>query len=276
MAMKVYKVGKVVQIDQTAQPLLSIDEREAIYKIEGGNVTIFNNRDKTIDRTDILANVQDFAGTPIGDIQDIVKYFGSGIINRGSTTTLPTLGGPSGGEVNTASNVGAGDGVFKAKVGVDLEFKSLIGGAGVTITPGVDEITFAASGATVETFYLERIETIDNNSAVDIEYFTEVQGGTEIVNVISAVGGTYLFNINWICLNTSQGGSIVVTPQIDSVDVFSQAYEQEPKDSDNIFYGSISKRVTLAAGNNTIQLQMRNEGPGTARIFEANCTITKT
>ena len=275
MSMKIYLVGKVVTIDQTAQPLLAIDRNLSIYRIENDSITIFNNQNRTIFRTDTIANVQNFAGTPIGNLQDVVLYL-SKIVVRGTSVTEAVSGGGGGGEVNTASNVGAGEGVFKGKVGVDLEFKSLIGGAGVTITPGVDEITLSASGAAVETFYLERTETIDNSTAVDIEYFTEVQGGTEIVNIISAVGGTYLLNVNWICLNTSQGGSIVVTPQIDSVDIFSQAYEQEPKDSDNIFYGSISKRVTLAAGNNTIQLQMRNEGPGTARIFEANCTITKT
>ena len=275
MSMKIYLVGKVVTIDQTAQPLLAIDRNLSIYRIENDSITIFNNQNRTIFRTDTIANVQNFAGTPIGNLQDVVLYL-SKIVVRGTSVTEAVSGGGGGGEANTGSNVGAGDGVFKAKVGVDLQFKSLIGGAGVTITPGVDEITLSASGAAVETFYLERTETIDNSTAVDIEYFTEVQGGTEIVNIISAVGGTYLLNVNWICLNTSQGGSIVVTPQIDSVDIFSQAYEQEPKDSDNIFYGSISKRVTLAAGNNTIQLQMRNEGPGTARIFEANCTITKT
>jgi len=268
MAMKVYRVGKSVVIDQTAQPLLSIDAREAIYKIEDGNVTIFNNRDKTIDRTDILANVQDQFGTPIGDIQDIVKYFGNGIINRGYTTTLPTLGGPSGGEANTASNVGAGDGLFKAKVGVDLEFKSLIAGTNITLTPGTDEITIDASGgASSEQFYLERVETIDNSTAVDIEYFTEVQGGTEISNIVSATGGTYWYELSFICLNTSKSGRVVVNAQINSIDVFSQEYRREPKDNDEIFYESISKRVTLSAGNNTIQVQLSNDGSGTSRIF---------
>jgi len=41
--------------------------------------------------------------------------------------------GASGGEANTASNVGGQKEVFKAKLGTDLQFKTLEGGTGVTI-----------------------------------------------------------------------------------------------------------------------------------------------
>ena len=54
--------------------------------------------------------------------------------------------GAGGGEANTTSNDGAGAGLAKAKVGTDLPFKSLVAGTNITITPGTDEITIAASG----------------------------------------------------------------------------------------------------------------------------------
>jgi hypothetical protein len=248
MAMKVYINGDTVEIDQTSQPLLNIPRNKAIYRIENDDVTIFNNEDRTVFRTDKLANIQNQSGTTIGNLQDVVKYLSKSVVVRGTSVTRTTGGTGGTGEANTASNVGGGDGVFKQKVGVDLEFKSLVAGTNITLTGTADEITIdATGGATTEQFYLERTETIDNTTAVDVEYFTFVQGGTEISN----------------------------NPQLNSIDVFSQTYKREPKDVNETFYESISKRVSLSAGANTVQLQLSNDGSGTARIYEANVQITK-
>jgi len=54
---------------------------------------------------------------------------------------------PDTGEVNTASNVGSGDGLFKQKNGVDLEFKTLNEGPGITITEtGANDLEIEAVG----------------------------------------------------------------------------------------------------------------------------------
>ena len=50
------------------------------------------------------------------------------------------------GEVNTASNVGAGEGVFKQKTGVNLEFKSLTAGANITLTGNANDISISSTG----------------------------------------------------------------------------------------------------------------------------------
>jgi hypothetical protein len=55
-------------------------------------------------------------------------------------------GGGGGGEVNTASNIGSGEGVFAAKVGVDLQLKSLVAGENTSITSTANEITFSNTG----------------------------------------------------------------------------------------------------------------------------------
>ena len=54
--------------------------------------------------------------------------------------------GAGGGEANTTSNDGAGEGLAKAKVGTDLPFKSLVAGTNITLTPTADTVTIDASG----------------------------------------------------------------------------------------------------------------------------------
>lgn len=68
------------------------------------------------------------------------------ITSTATTVNLEAVGG-GGGEVNTASNIGAGTGVFSSKVGTDLEFKSLTSSdASITISASATEIDLTTAG----------------------------------------------------------------------------------------------------------------------------------
>lgn len=78
----------------------------------------------------------------MADVVFVINKRSSQVVATGSRTI--TTGGS--GEVNTASNLGSGEGVFASKVGADLQFKSLVAGTGVTLTPTATTITITASG----------------------------------------------------------------------------------------------------------------------------------
>ncbi len=76
-----------------------------------------------------------------GDKAGAIKYNG-GAVSFCDGTTWTAFGTAAGGEVNTASNIGSGTGLFNAKSGVDLEFKSLAAGSTkISITGGASDVT---------------------------------------------------------------------------------------------------------------------------------------
>jgi len=65
----------------------------------------------------------------------------------GTTNYNLTSSGGGGGEINTASNIGGGEGLFSGKSGVDLQFKSLTSTGGtVTITSTGSTVNLESSG----------------------------------------------------------------------------------------------------------------------------------
>jgi hypothetical protein len=71
---------------------------------------------------------------------------GVGNINLTITETANEIEFVNTAEINTASNIGTGEGVFAQKNVYDLEFKSLVAGDGIGITSDANEITLTTTG----------------------------------------------------------------------------------------------------------------------------------
>lgn len=73
---------------------------------------------------------------------------GYALYSDGTYNYWAAAGGGGGGEANTVSSVGVGVGAFKAKSGVDLQFKSFKGTNGTTISTNLNEVLVDASAVT--------------------------------------------------------------------------------------------------------------------------------
>jgi hypothetical protein len=69
------------------------------------------------------------------------------LLSTGTSTAWTTCPGAGGGEANTASNLGTGYGLFTSKVGVDLQFKSLIAGTGITMSTSTTGLTINSTAS---------------------------------------------------------------------------------------------------------------------------------
>jgi hypothetical protein len=76
--------------------------------------------------------------------------------------------GASGGEANTGSSLGSGSAVFKSKVGVDLQFRSLIGTSPIVATENTNDVTLSfAPSADFDVNTQKIINVVDPSSAQD-------------------------------------------------------------------------------------------------------------
>jgi hypothetical protein len=119
-------------------------------------------------------------------IRAIARDFGGGVKWY---YTVTYVGDPSSGEANTASNVGTGTGVFKQKSGVDLEFKSLLAGFGLSVSGGTNEVTLAEK---LSVTTLTDAATVAVDADLGPNFMLTVAGNRTLGNPTNSAVGKYL------------------------------------------------------------------------------------
>lgn len=128
-------------------------------------------------------------------------------INITSSATEITISGPAGsGEANTASNLGAGTGIYSTKVGVDLQFKSLIAGSNITLTTTANDITIASTGGGGSTTTVSAIEILFSLSSAPPS--TPASGN---MSLYATAGGLGLLNNSAVSYQIFDGWRGVLT-----------------------------------------------------------------
>jgi len=175
-----------------------------------------------------------------GIMLEIVDADDSRHTTKQKKIVISTTSGSGGGEANTASNLGAGTGIFSDKIGVDLRFKSLVAGTGVGISSSSSEITISTTALTGA-----------SNLGSGSQIFSSISGQNLTFRSLTAGSSIQLTqNANDIVISTTaeqNDGTNLGTPGAGKVEVYSSKS------------GSTLQFKRLVAGSNVSLSQTANE-----------------
>jgi len=184
----------------------ALSDTADIAYLNTANIFIAGNK-QTVSHSATTAgiNVAPIAGTPSAQANGDVwlNDTSNQLFARINGADVDLGAGAGGGETNTASNVGAGVGVFDQKSGVDLEFNSLIGGTGIDVTDTTQDLTIAIdstvatlTGAQILTNKTLTLPQINDTSA-DHQYIfgvSELAADRTVTLPLLAGNDTFVFN----------------------------------------------------------------------------------
>ena len=177
--------------DTTAAQIISSGDGIDVVNNENAHTLNVDDSVVRLAESQILTNKTiDAENNPLSNINEgslIVRAGAAGTVltSRGINQTPTYQAIPPSGQDNTASNL-AGVGLFAQKVGVDLEFKGLIAGNNVTLTPSATGITISAIGGGVSGI----ISINGDDTPAQL-----IRAGTGI-NVIDGINGLHTIQID--------------------------------------------------------------------------------
>jgi hypothetical protein len=153
------------------------------------------------------------------------------------------------GFITSAVSLGTGEDVFKQQSGNALQFRSVLAGAGITLTAGANEITIATSGANTSAVNIGTGTGIFTTKSGDNIQLRSVKTGTGNINLAIAASGSSneIEFVNTAEINTASnlGAGAGVFAQKSTYDLQFKSIVA----GSNITVTSDSTTVTIASAN---------------------------
>lgn len=187
--------------------------------------------------------------------------------DAGFTTNWVEVG--AGGSTDTASNLGAGAGLFAQKVAGDFEFKSLVAGPNITITPSADEVEIGFLQAPFVYYVGAGLEFSTIQAAIDQAQTDGVGPGQP--GIINIAPGLYTENLTFIANLTLQAFTqnlAILQVTIDGQHTYTPPVNADPLSVQLNFRG-------LSFNDNVAGNTLSFIGPNGAIITIAGCQFVK-